>query len=83
MVGKGPMTVFAERKIDMNKLTELEQKVVDALKERDGGIYSKELHSYSGIDQRSIAGVVSSLVKKNVVIKGTFGPGEDYISLVE
>ncbi len=66
----------------MDKLTELEQKVVDALKDRDGGIYSKEIHSYSGVDQRSIAGVVSSLVKKNVIMKETFGPGEEYISLV-
>ena len=65
------------------QLTELEQKVVGALKDRDGGIYSNEIASYAGIDQKSIAGVVSSLVKKNVVIKETFGPGEEYISLTE
>jgi DNA-binding MarR family transcriptional regulator len=65
------------------ELTELEKKVVAALKDRDGGIYSNEIAIYAGIDQKSIAGVVSSLVKKNVVTKSTFGPGEEYVSLTE
>lgn len=64
-------------------ITELEQKVIDALKDRDGGIYSNEIAVYAKIDQKSIAGVVASLVKKKIVDKSTFGPGEEYISLRE
>jgi hypothetical protein len=65
------------------RLTAQEQKVVDALKVREGGIYSNEIATYAGIDQRSIAGVVSSLVQKKVVSKDTFGPGDEFIYLTD
>jgi uncharacterized membrane protein len=64
-------------------MTPKEQAVVNALKERGGGIYSHELTAYvDGVSKSEIGGVVSSLVKKGVVVKDSFGPGQDFIELI-
>lgn len=66
-------------------LTDLEKKVQHALAERGegGGIYSREIATYSGIDKTQISGVVSSLVKKGIVARDDFGGKDEYLYLVE
>jgi DNA-binding MarR family transcriptional regulator len=48
-------------------ITANEQAVLDALHDRDGGIYANEIGSYSGLSGRVVSGVVSSLVKKGMI----------------
>jgi uncharacterized membrane protein len=63
-------------------VTQNEQKVLDALTDRDGGIYSHELVAYSGVSKEAIGGVVSSLIKKGAVRKSKIGQDE-YIEVTE
>lgn len=62
-------------------LTDRESAVVTALMDRDGAIYSHEIASYADIPRAEIAGVISSLVKKKIVLRGDDGTGTEYLEL--
>jgi uncharacterized membrane protein len=63
-------------------MTENEHKVLDALSERDGGIYSSEISAYSNVSKSAISGVISSLVKKGYIRKSKIG-NDEYLEISE